>query len=205
MDYLTHQNRVNLSGKQDPLSPELSAKGKKVVVIGGGDTGADCYGTALRQGCSKVYQLEIMPKPKQYKISTSHEEGVVRGAERRWAVSTTEFIGDENGQLKAIRIVEVELKDGQFVPKQGSEKVIEADMVLLAMGFVGPKLEYLNPLSIKTTERGMVSVNNQFMTNITGIFAAGDLKRGASLIVWAISEGRQMAEAIDHFLYKPNH
>ncbi len=200
MDYLTHQNRLNANDKHKEINPELNASGKKVVVIGGGDTGADCYGTALRQGCSKVYQLEIMPRPSKYKVSTSHEEGALRGGERRWGVSTLEFIGDGQGRVRAMRTVEVELKEGKFVAKPGTEKEIEVDIVLLAMGFVGPRLEYLNPLLLKTTERGTVEVNKNFMTNVPGIFAAGDVKRGASLIVWAIYEGRQMAESLHHYL-----
>jgi glutamate synthase (NADPH/NADH) small chain len=203
MEYLTQQNRLNAGIKPLNFNGGLEAKGKKVVVIGGGDTGADCYGTALRQGCAKVYQLEIMPRPTKYKVSSSHEEGALRGGERRWGVSTMEFMGDDNGCLKGLKTVDVEWKDGQFVPKQGTEKIIEADLVLLAMGFVGPRLEHLNALAIQTTERGTVAVNKNYMTSVPGIFAAGDVKRGASLIVWAIAEGRQMAEAVDDFLHQP--
>lgn len=203
MDFLTHQNRLNTIGKQNKVNPEFDAKGKTVVVIGGGDTGADCYGTALRQGCSKVSQFEIMPQPAKFKVSTSHEEGDLRGGERCWGVSTLEFLDNGEGRIRALRMVDVEFKEGKFIPKPGTEKEMEVDIVLIAMGFVGPRLEYLNPLSLKTTERGTVEVNKNYMTNILGIFAAGDVKRGASLIVWAIAEGRQMAESVHQFLNHP--
>jgi glutamate synthase (NADPH/NADH) small chain len=204
IDYLTQQNRLNAQGKTqskvNSYDKILDAKDKKVVILGGGDTGADCYGTALRQGCRKVYQLEIMPRPNKYKVSTSHEEGAIRGGEGRWGVSTLEFLGNEYGEVRALKTVEVEMQDGRFINKPGTEKELAADLVLLALGFVGPRLELLDSLAIKTTERGTINVNGAYMTNVPGVFAAGDAKRGASLIVWAIAEGRQMAESVDQYL-----
>lgn len=201
MDYLVHQNRLILNNNDSSLyNSALWAKDKKVVILGGGDTGSDCYGTALRQGCKKVTQIEIMPRGAKYKVSTSHEEGVLRGGERRWGVSTLEFIGDSRGTLNQLRIVEVEYQEGLFIPKPGTEKIIEADLVLLALGFVGPQIAPVNQMGIKLSERGTIETNKQFMTHLPGVFAAGDVKRGASLIVWAIAEGRKMADSVNKFL-----
>ena len=201
MDYLVHQNRLILNNNDSSFyNSALWAKDKKVVILGGGDTGSDCYGTALRQGCKKVTQIEIMPRGAKYKVSTSHEEGVLRGGERRWGVSTLEFIGDSRGTLNQLRIVEVEYQEGLFIPKPGTEKIIEADLVLLALGFVGPQIAPVNQMGIKLSERGTIETNKQFMTHLPGVFAAGDVKRGASLIVWAIAEGRKMADSVNKFL-----
>jgi glutamate synthase (NADPH/NADH) small chain len=202
MDYLIAQNKT-LGGSPQvfPEPNQLNAKDKIVVVIGGGDTGADCVGTALRQGSRKVYQIEILPKPSgDRKISTAQEENKAIGGEQLWATSTTEFISNEHGGLKAIRTTEVELKDGQFQPVPFTERIIEADMVILAMGFTGPQKAVLESFALQFNNRGNVLANDQFETSVKGVFVAGDAKRGASLIVWAISEGRRMAEAIQKYL-----
>jgi glutamate synthase (NADPH/NADH) small chain len=208
MEYLTQQNKSNAG---DSLSVEqITAKGKKVIIIGGGDTGSDCLGTAHRQGCIDVHQFELLPEPPplraestpwplwpmQLRTSHSHEEG----CDRQWSVSTTKFSG-ENGQVTKLHGHQVSFEAGKFTPVQGTEFDMDADLVLLAMGFTGPvKNGLLDSLGVNYDPRGNVSVDENFMTSQDGIFAAGDTKRGASLIVWAIAEGRQAAAGVDAYL-----
>jgi glutamate synthase (NADPH/NADH) small chain len=186
----------------------ILATGKKVVVIGGGDTGSDCIGTSIRQGAVSVVNFEIMPEPPErenkmmvwpewplkLRISSSHEEG----ATREFAVLTKEFVG-ENGQVKKLKCVQV---DAKFQPVPGSEFEIEADLVLLAMGFVHPVHEgLLQQLDVALDNRGNVSADTtRYLTSVPKVFAAGDMRRGQSLVVWAIREGRQCAHAVDKFL-----
>ena len=189
----------------------LDVRGKHVVVIGGGDTGADCLGTSLRQGAASVTQLEIMPKPPQerpagqpwptypmtYRVSSAHEEG----GERVYAVSTQAFVDDGSGQVRALRIVDVEMRDGRFEPVDGSEREIPADVVMLAMGFVGPEADLIvEQMGVDRDERGNLVRDLEYQTNVPGVFVAGDAGRGQSLIVWAIAEGRSAASAVDAFL-----
>jgi len=208
MEYLTQQN---VSNAGDSLSVEqITAKGKKVIIIGGGDTGSDCLGTAHRQGCIEVHQFELLPEPPplraestpwplwpmQLRTSHSHEEG----CDRQWSVSTTKFSG-ENGQVTKLHGYQVSFEAGKFTPVQGTEFDMDADLVLLAMGFTGPvKNGLLDNLGVNYDARGNVSVDENFMTSKDGIFAAGDTKRGASLIVWAIAEGRKAATGVDTYL-----
>jgi len=208
MDYLTQQNKSNAG---DLLSVEqITAKGKKVIIIGGGDTGSDCLGTAHRQGCIEVHQFELLPEPPpqrgestpwpfwpmQLRTSHAHEEG----CDRQWSVSTTKFSG-ENGQVTKLHGHQVSFEAGKFSPVQGTEFDMDADLVLLAMGFTGPvKNGLLDSLGVEYGARGSVSVDENFMTNKDGIFAAGDTKRGASLIVWAIAEGRKAAAGVEGYL-----
>jgi glutamate synthase (NADPH) small chain len=203
------------------LYEELLATGKNVVVIGGGDTGSDCVGTSNRHGAISVTQFELMPKPPEdrtpfmpwptypmvLKTTSSHEEG----AARHWAIATKEFIGDENGKLKGIKIVDLEWKivDGrpaQFVEVAGSEKEIPCELALLAMGFVHPQhIGLINDLGIALDERGNVrATEKEYQTNISKTFTAGDMRRGQSLVVWAISEGRECARKVDEFLNTNN-
>lgn len=208
MEYLIQQNKSNAG---DSLSVEqITAKGKKVIIIGGGDTGSDCLGTAHRQGCIDVHQFELLPEPPplraestpwplwpmQLRTSHSHEEG----CDRQWSVSTTKFSG-ENGQVTKLHGHQVSFEAGKFTPVQGTEFDMDADLVLLAMGFTGPvKNGLLDSLGVNYDPRGNVSVDENFMTSKDGIFAAGDTKRGASLIVWAIAEGRKAAVGVDIYL-----
>jgi glutamate synthase (NADPH/NADH) small chain len=226
MPFLKQQNK-RIAGK-DPLSgaalesnvlgDEITARDRKVVVIGGGDTGSDCVGTSNRQGAASVTQFELMPKPPEgrtelmpwptypmtLKTSSSHEEG----CERQWAVATKEFIGDGNGNLKALRIVDLEWKlseDGRparFEERAGSERILECDLALLAMGFVQPQADgMLQELDIEIDDRGNVKASEKdFQTNIPRIFSCGDMRRGQSLVVWAISEGRECARKVDEYL-----
>ena len=215
MDFLKQQNK-RVSNR--PVEDDLFATGKNVVVIGGGDTGSDCVGTSNRHGAISVTQFELLPKPPDtrtsympwptypmvLKTTSSHEEG----ADRRWAVSTKEFIGDENGNLKALKIVELEWKltaDGrpaQFVEIAGTEHEIPCEVALLAMGFVHPQhTGLINELGVDLDERGNVKANDkQYQTNIQKIFSAGDMRRGQSLVVWAINEGRECAAKVDEYL-----
>jgi glutamate synthase (NADPH/NADH) small chain len=205
MDYLPGSNRVQ-EGDLD-VSP-ISAAGKDVVIIGGGDTGADCLGTALRQGARTVTQLEILPTPPQsrtdampwptypmtYRVSSAHEEG----GERVFAVSTKEFAGDANGAVRGLVLTEV---DEKFQPIAGTDREIEAQLVLLAMGFVGPEQgPLLTDLDVDLDGRGNVARDESWSTNQPGVFACGDMGRGQSLIVWAIAEGRSCAAAVDRWL-----
>ncbi|MDJ1468358.1 glutamate synthase subunit beta [Cytophagaceae bacterium DM2B3-1] len=193
---------------------ELLATGKNVIVIGGGDTGSDCVGTSNRHGANSVTQIELMPMPPKeraestpwphwpmmLRTSTSHEEG----CNRHWAIQTKEFVGDENGNLKAIKLVDLEWKveNGRsiFVEVAGSEREIPCELALLAMGFLHPQQEgMLNELGVEYDERGNVKAQN-YQTNNVKVFAAGDMRRGQSLVVWAISEGREAARAVDEYL-----
>jgi glutamate synthase (NADPH/NADH) small chain len=213
-DYLVQSNR-RLAGERVPKEQIINAKNKRVVVIGGGDTGSDCVGTANRQGAKSVIQIELLPKPCEcrpqdmpwpkypllLKTSSSHEEG----CERRWAIATKKFIG-ENGLLKKLSCVRVEFeKDakGCSVMKEvpGSEFEIEADLAVLALGFVHPeKTGLLDHLGVELDPRGNVKTADDYQTSVTKVFAAGDMHRGQSLIVWAISEGRRAAHFIDKHL-----
>ena len=214
MEYLTLQNR-RCEGDAIPDDAFITAQGKHVIIIGGGDTGADCLGTALRQGAKSVTQLELLPRPPAerapdnpwplwpniFRVSTAHEEG----GERLYAVSTQRFSGDASGHVRALHAVNVEMvrKDGRMhvEPVSGSEFEIPADLVLLAMGFIGPERSQLvNDLGVTLTDRGNVRRDGHWMTNVRGVFAAGDMQRGQSLIVWAIAEGRSAARGIDQFL-----
>ncbi len=207
MDFLPQQNR-RVSGEPLGDVQPILATGKKVVVIGGGDTGSDCIGTSIRQGAVSVVNFEIMPEPPErenklmvwpewplkLRISSSHEEG----AAREFAVLTREFVG-ENGHVKKLKCVHV---DAKFQPVPGSEFEIEADLVLLAMGFVHPVHEgLLQQLDVALDNRGNVSADTSgYVTSVPKVFAAGDMRRGQSLVVWAIREGRQCAHAVDKFL-----
>ncbi len=212
MDYLPLANRV--ASGEITESP-ITALNKNVVIIGGGDTGADCLGTAIRQGAKSITQLEIMPRPTAerpdaapwpmypmiYRISSAHEEG----GQRQYSINTEAFLGDSNGDLKALSVYSVELKTGpngpQFAKVDNSEHEIAAELVLLAMGFTGTKKHGLvNELNLELTKRGSIAVDSEWMTNQPGIFAAGDARRGQSLIVWAIAEGRSAAAAVDRYL-----
>ena len=212
MEFLPLANRVQ-EGDLD-RSP-IHAEGKRVVIIGGGDTGADCLGTSHRQGAISVHQFEIMPRPSEsrpaenpwptwpivYRTSSAHEEG----GERVYAVNTLEFLGDDEGNLTGLRAVEVvsEIVDGRptFVPVEGSEFEIPCDLVFLAMGFVGPESGgVLEQLGVDLDLRGNVARDKSWSTNVDGVFVAGDMGRGQSLIVWAIAEGRSVAAAVDTWL-----
>jgi glutamate synthase (NADPH/NADH) small chain len=208
MEYLTPANRVQ---EGDLAETPISAAGKHVVIIGGGDTGADCLGTAHRQGAASVTQLEIMPRPPEqrspatpwptwplmYRTSSAHEEG----GERLFAVSTERFNGDSDGHVRSLDLTEVESKDGKFVPVEGSERQIPADLVLLAMGFTGPEpTGLLESLGVGLDKRGTIVRSDVWETTQPGVFVCGDAGRGQSLIVWAIAEGRACAAAVDESL-----
>jgi len=214
MEYLTLQNR-RCEGDTIPDDAFISAEGKHVVIIGGGDTGADCLGTAHRQGARSVTQLELMPMPPKdraagnpwpewpqvFRVSTAHEEG----GERLYSISTERFTDDGRGRVKALQAVKVEPTrvDGRttFAPVPDSAFELPADLVLLAMGFVGPERGPLLPdLGVRMTERGTVWRDGHWMTSVPGVFAAGDVQRGQSLIVWAIAEGRSAARGMDEYL-----
>ncbi|MGZ4524399.1 MAG: glutamate synthase subunit beta [Mycobacteriaceae bacterium] len=207
MEYLPPSNRVQEGDLE--VSP-ISAWGKRVVIIGGGDTGADCLGTAHRQGAKSVHQFEIMAKPPaardestpwptyplMYRVAAAHEEG----GDRVYAVNTEEFLG-EDGHVTALRAHEVTMVDGRFTKVEGSDFDLDADLVLLALGFVGPeKHGLLDDLGVELTERGNVARNPEWASSVEGVFVAGDMGRGQSLIVWAIAEGRSCAAAVDRYL-----
>ena len=208
MEFLPQANRVAV-GQQ--VANQITATGKHVVVIGGGDTGSDCIGTALRQGAASVTQLEIMATPPLgrpanqpwptypmgFRVSSSHEEGEI---DRVFAVSTSEFVGDD-GQVKALRLSEVSFGNGRFTPVAGTERQIPADLVLLAMGFVGPeKSGVVEQLGLELDPRGNINRDEDYATNVPGVFVCGDAGRGQSLIVWAIAAGRSAANGVDAFL-----
>jgi len=208
MEYLPPSNRVQ-EGDLD-RSP-INAEGKNVVIIGGGDTGADCLGTAHRQGAKSVTQLEIMPQPPEhrtdnqpwptypmvYRVSSAHEEG----GERQFSVSTQEFLGDEEGRLRALKLADVESVDGRFQPVEGTEQEIPCELVLMAMGFLGPDdSPLLAELGVDRDARTNVARDKTYMTSVAGVYAAGDMGRGQSLIVWAIAEGRSAAAGVDRYL-----
>jgi glutamate synthase (NADPH/NADH) small chain len=220
MDFLTANTKAILDrGQKEDF---ISAEGKDVVIIGGGDTGTDCVGTSLRHGCKSLVQLEIMPKPpkeraannpwpewpKVYKLDYGQEEAeAVFGSDPRVYLRTaTHFEGDETGQVKAVHTVEVEWEKnekGQFIPKQvpGTEKILPAQLVLLAMGFLGPEEPLLAALKLERDGRGNVKADyGQYETSLPGVFAAGDCRRGQSLVVWAFNEGRGAAKACDRYL-----
>ena len=208
MEYLPPSNRVQ---NGDITRSPIDVKGKHVVIIGGGDTGADCLGTAHRQGAASVTQLEIMPQPPDtrssgnpwpqfsmvFKVTSAHEEG----GERLYSVNTECFDGDGSGRVRALRIHDVEMVDGRFVKVEGTDSELLADYVFLAMGFVGPeKTPWLEQLGVAHDPRGNVARDRRFMTNVPGVFVAGDMGRGQSLIVWAIAEGRSCAAGVDAWL-----
>jgi glutamate synthase (NADPH/NADH) small chain len=207
VDYLTQQNRI-CEGDSVADGQLITARGKHVVIIGGGDTGADCLGTAHRQGALDVHQFELLPRPPDeraadnpwpqwpriFRTSAAHEEG---GA-RLFSVSTERFLGDEGGRVRALQAVEVQQKGARFERMPGTEFEIPADLVLLAMGFTGPRrTSLLSELGVRLTERGNVWRDENWMTNVPGVFTAGDMQRGQSLIVWAIADGRSAARAVD--------
>jgi glutamate synthase (NADPH) small chain len=212
MEFLPWANRVQEG--DDVLGPDgqppITASGKKVIIIGGGDTGADCLGTVHRQGATEVHQFEIMPRPPDsradstpwptyplmFRVSSAHEEG----GERVFSVNTEEFVG-RDGRVAGLRAHEVRDEAGKFVKVEGTEFELEADLVLLAMGFVGPEREgLLTDLGVEITDRGNVARDQRFATNVPGVFVAGDMGRGQSLIVWAIAEGRAAAAGVDDYL-----
>jgi glutamate synthase (NADPH/NADH) small chain len=207
MDFLPQQNRRN-EGDDVPADHAILAAGKRVVIIGGGDTGADCLGTSHRQGALSVTQFELLPKPPderapstpwplwpmQLRVEGAHEEG----GSRDWSVSTVRFSGDEDGNVKQLHAVRV---DSKLQPVPGTEFTIEADLVLLAMGFLGPvRNGMLDQLGVKLDQRGNIATKDDYMSSVPGVFAAGDMRRGQSLVVWAIAEGRKAAQAIDKYL-----
>jgi glutamate synthase (NADPH/NADH) small chain len=213
MEYLTLQNR-RCQGDAIPDEAFITANGKRVVIIGGGDTGADCLGTALRQGAVSVHQFELLPRPPDtratdnpwpqwpviFRTSSAHAEGGIR----EYAVSTTRFSG-ENDQVRTLHAHRVDMmtENGRmsFSPISGTEFELEVDLVLLAMGFLGPDRNgLLNELGVRLTDRGNVWRGENWMTSVPGVFTAGDMQRGQSLIVWAIAEGRSAARGIDHYL-----
>ena len=210
MEFLPQQNKINAG---DKLKGQLRADGKHIIVIGGGDTGSDCVGTSNRHGAASVTQFEVMPQPPEeenkplvwpywplkLRTSSSHEEG----CEREFAISTKEFIG-EKGKLTGLKTVHIELKDGKMQEIAGTEKTYKADMVFLAMGFVSPVASVIDAFGIEKDNRGNAKAHTEFTggyaTNVPKVFAAGDMRRGQSLVVWAIREGRQAARAVDEFL-----
>ncbi len=208
MEYLPWGNKQALGEVDQPL---INAAGKDVVILGGGDTGADCLGTAIRQGAKSVTQLEIMPRPTEerptnqpwptypmiYRVSSAHEEA----GERIYSVSTQEFVKDASGQLTGIKLVETKFENGKFEQIAGSEKVIPADLVFLAMGFTGPEQSVLlKQLEVEVDDRGNIKRDDQYATATEGVFVCGDAGRGQSLIVWAIAEGRSAAASVDQYL-----
>ncbi|MCX6533281.1 MAG: glutamate synthase subunit beta [Actinobacteria bacterium] len=208
MEYLPWANKVQ---EGDIDSSPINVAGRHVVIIGGGDTGADCLGTAHRQGAASVTQLEIMPQPPMarggtnpwpqfamvYKVTSAHEEG----GQRLFSVNTEKFLDNGEGRVRALLLHEVEMKDGKFTKVEGSEREIAADFVFLAMGFVGPEKDsWLDKLGVELDERGNLKRNDAYMSNVPGVFVAGDMGRGQSLIVWAIAEGRACAAGVDTYL-----
>jgi glutamate synthase (NADPH/NADH) small chain len=214
MEYLTLQNR-RCEGDIVPDERFISARGKRVVIIGGGDTGADCLGTVHRQGAVSVHQFELLPRPPDtraadnpwptwpsvFRVSSAHEEG----GERVYAVSTRRFLGDTRGHVRGLEAVQVDMvREGGRVdvrPVPGSEFTLDVDLVLLALGFLGPERPGpIEELGLKLTERGNVWRDEHWMTSVPGVFACGDMQRGQSLIVWAIAEGRSAAHGVDLYL-----
>ena len=208
MEYLPWGNKYALNEISE--SP-INAQGKNVVILGGGDTGADCLGTAIRQGAQSITQIEIMPRPTDerpstqpwpmypmiYRISSAHEEA----GERLYSISTENFVGDSDGKLAALKIVETKFVSGKFEKIPGTEREIPADLVFLAMGFTGPEQnELISSLNVEIDQRGNIARDENFATSKEGIFVCGDAGRGQSLIVWAIAEGRSAAAAVDKYL-----
>jgi glutamate synthase (NADPH/NADH) small chain len=215
MEFLPQQNKVNAG---DKLKNQLRAEGKHVIVIGGGDTGSDCVGTSTRHGAASVTQFEVMPMPPEkenksmvwpywplkLRTSSSHDESDAKGLlKREFAISTKEFIG-KNGKVTGLKTVQVEFKDGKMVEVPGSEKEWQADLVLLAMGFVNPMASVLESFGVDKDARGNAKASTEeaggYATSASKVFAAGDMRRGQSLVVWAIREGRQAARSVDEFL-----
>ena len=212
MEFLPQANRAALGeAPTTDGSDQITAEGKDVVIIGGGDTGADCLGTSIRQKAKSITSLEIMAQPGEdrpenqpwptypmtYRVASAHEEG----GERVYAVSTKEFVGDDDGHVSGLRLVEVEMKDGAFEEVPGSEKVIPAQLVLFAMGFTGPETDGLvEQLGVDVDDRGNIVRDKTYMSSVDGVFVAGDAGRGQSLIVWAIAEGRSAAAGVDAYL-----
>jgi glutamate synthase (NADPH/NADH) small chain len=210
MEFLPQQNKVNAG---DKLKAQLRADGKHVIVIGGGDTGSDCVGTSNRHGALSVTQFEVMPQPPaeenrpltwpywpmKLRTSSSHDEGCVR----EFAISTKEFVG-QKGKVIGLKTVQIEFKDGKMIEIPGTEKEYKADLVLLAMGFVNPVATVLEAFGVEKDARGNAKASTEvlggYATNVAKVFAAGDMRRGQSLVVWAIREGRQAARAVDEFL-----
>ncbi len=207
MEYLPLSNRAVAADPAGPADPVISARGRRVVIIGGGDTGADCLGTAHRQGAASVTQLEILPRPPAarpghqpwptypmiYRVSGAHEEG----GERAYAVTTLEFLGDSSGRVRALRLADA----AGFDPVPGSDRELPCDLVLLAMGFIGAERPgLLADLGVDFDQRGNVTRDGCYATAVPGVFVAGDMGRGQSLIVWAIAEGRSAAAAVDRYL-----
>ncbi len=205
MEFLPQSNRASLG---EEVEGQITAEGRNVVIIGGGDTGADCLGTSIRQGAASITQLEIMAQPPEqrptgqpwpsypmtFRVSSAHEEG----GDRVYATSTTEFLGDADGRVRALRVVDV---DEKFQPVPGSDREIPAELVLFAMGFTGPeKPGLVEQLGVDLDERGNVARDASYAASVPGVFVAGDAGRGQSLIVWAIAEGRAAAAAVDTFL-----
>lgn len=208
MEYLPQANRAAVG---QVVEGQITAEGRDVVIIGGGDTGADCLGTAIRQGARSITQLEIMPMPPEarpagqpwptypmtFKVSSAHEEG----GERVYAVSTNRFIGDDEGRVSGLQLVEVRFEAGRFEPVGGTEREIPAQLVLLAMGFTGPQQTGLvEELGLALDARGNIQRDESYETSVPGVFACGDAGRGQSLIVWAIAEGRSAARGVDEYL-----
>ena len=215
MEFLPQQNKVNAG---DKLKDQLRADGKHVIVIGGGDTGSDCVGTSTRHGAASVTQFEVMPMPPEkedksmiwpywpmkLRTSSSHDEGEEKGVlKREFAISTKAFIG-HNGKLTGLTTVHVEMKDGKLSEVPGTEKEYKADLVLLAMGFVNPVASVLDAFGVDKDNRGNARAHTEegsgYITSVPKVFAAGDMRRGQSLVVWAIREGRQAARTVDQFL-----
>jgi len=208
MDFLPQANRVAVG---ESVEGQIRADGKNVVIIGGGDTGADCLGTSIRQGAASITQLEIMPQPGDarpsaqpwptypmlFRVSSAHEEG----GDRVYGVSTKEFLGDEDGNVRALRLVDVTFEGGKVVEVEGTERDLPAELVLFAMGFTGPETDsVVHQLELELDERNNVKRDETYRTSQEGVFAAGDAGRGQSLIVWAIAEGRAAAAAVDEYL-----
>jgi glutamate synthase (NADPH/NADH) small chain len=209
MEFLPQQNR-RCEGDLLDAAQEIHAKGKRVVILGGGDTGADCLGTSLRQRAKSVHQFEIMPKPPeqraestpwpmwplQLRTESSHEEGGIRD----WGINSVSFSGDKHGRVQKLHAVRVGPPPG-FAPVEGSEFTIETELVLLALGFLGPvRSGMIEQLGLKLDARGNVATDENYATSVEGVFAAGDMRRGQSLVVWAIAEGRKAAASIDRYL-----
>ena len=210
MEYLPWANKAQ-EGDLDPAGVPINAAGKRVVIIGGGDTGADCLGTAHRQGAASVHQFEIMPRPPDeradanpwptypmvYRVSSAHEEG----GDRVYSVNTEQFLGSDDGEVRALRAHEVEFVDGRFAKVEGTDFELQCELVLLAMGFVGPQQEgLLDQLGVQTDARSNVVRDDSYRTSVDGVWVCGDMGRGQSLIVWAIAEGRACAAAVDESL-----
>jgi glutamate synthase (NADPH/NADH) small chain len=208
MEYLPPANRVQ---QGDFEETSISARAKHVVIIGGGDTGADCLGTAIRQGAASITQLEIMPRPPDmragtnpwpqwsmvYRTSSAHEEG----GERVFSVNTDRFLADDHGNVRALVLNEVVFNNGKFEIIEGTERELPCDLVLLALGFIGPeKGSWLDQLGVALDDRGNIARTDSYATNVPGVYVAGDMGRGQSLIVWAIAEGRACAAAVDERL-----